>query len=474
MEAQDYYQALLSHDARFDGRFFVGVTSTGIYCRPICRVKTPSAANCLFFNSAALAEAQGFRPCLRCRPEQAPGFSQMDAMHTLAHQAAQLIKQAQVQDTVQLARRLGVSERHLRRLFQQAFGVAPSHYLRTQRLLMAKTLLTDTQLPVNKIALYVGFGSTSQFYQHFKTYYQLTPSDWRRNSPLQTGAMIFKLAYRPPLDWAHLLSYFQTRCIKGVEMVREQAYFRTVALLDAQGKLHEGWISISPDSKQAVLQLTISDSLEAVIPQVIARVRSLCDLDCEPDAIHQALGELANPASGLRVPGAWDGFEIAVRAVMGQVVTVKAALTLVGRIAELAACKVETPYPELYQRFPLAQDFLKLSDETFRAHNIQARKVEILRTIANLIVQGELVLDTSADYPSTYQQLLKLKGIGPWTASYIAMRCLRWPDAFLGDDYWIKKLLNVSTAKQAETIAQQWKPWRSYAVMYIWRNGACT
>lgn len=474
MEAQDYYQALLSHDARFDGRFFVGVTSTGIYCRPICRVKAPSLKNCQFYSSAALAEAQGFRPCLRCRPEQAPGLSQMDATHTLAHQAAQLIKQAQVQDTAQLAQRLGVSERHLRRLFQQAFGVAPSHYLRTQRLLMAKTLLTDTQLPVNKIAIYAGFGSTTQFYQHFKTHYQLTPSDWRRNSPAQAGTMIFKLAYRPPLDWAHLLNYFQTRCIKGVEMVREQSYFRTVALLDAQAKLHAGWISISPDPKQYALQLTISDSLEAVIPQVIARVRALCDLDCEPEAIHQALGELAHPATGLRVPGAWDGFEIAVRAVMGQVVTVKAALTLVGRIAELAACKVETPYSELYQRFPLAQDFLKLSNETFHTHKIQPRKVEILRQLTTLIVQDELVLDSSADYQKTYQQLVSIKGIGAWTASYIAMRSLRWPDAFLGDDYWIKKLLKVSTAKQAEAMAQAWKPWRSYAVIYLWRNGACT
>ena len=474
MEAHNYYQALLSHDARFDGRFFVGVTSTGIYCRPICRVKTPSQANCVFFNSAALAEAQGFRPCLRCRPEQAPGLSQMDATHTLAQQAAQLIKQAQVQDTVSLAKRLGVSERHLRRLFQQAFGVPPSHYLRTQRLLMAKTLLTDTQLPVNKIALYVGFGSTSQFYQHFKTHYQLTPTDWRRNSPTQAGAMTFKLAYRPPLDWAHLLSYFKTRCIKGVECVREPTYWRTVALVDRQGKLHEGWISISPDPKQHALQLTLSDSLEAVIPVVIARVRSLCDLDCEPDVIHQALGELAQPATGLRVPGAWDGFEIAVRAVMGQVVTVKAALTLVGRIAESASCKVATPDPELYQRFPLAQDFLKISDATFAAYNIQPRKVDILRHLATLIVQGELVLDTSADYQQTYQQLLATKGIGPWTASYIAMRTLRWPDAFLADDYWIKKLLKVSTTKQAETIAQAWKPWRSYAVMYIWRNGSCT
>ncbi len=474
MDIEDYYQALVSRDARFDGRFFVGVTSTGIYCRPICRVKTPRQAHCLFFNSAALAEAQGFRPCLRCRPEQAPGLSQMDASHTLAHQAAQLIKQVQVQDTIHLAQRLGVSERHLRRLFQQAFGVTPSHYLRTHRLLMAKTLLTDTHLPVNKIAIYAGFGSTTQFYQHFKTYYQLTPSNWRRNSVPPVAAMLFKLAYRPPLDWTHLLSYFKTRCIKGVERVHEQSYSRTVALLDARGKLHEGWISLSPDPKQHALQLTISDSLEAVIPQVIARARSLCDLDCEPDMIHQALGELANPATGLRVPGAWDGFEIAVRAVMGQMVTVKAALTLVGRIAELAVCKVATPYPELYQRFPLAQDFLKISDTVFSAYKIQPRKVKILRNIATLIVQGDLVLDTSANYQTTYQQLINLKGIGSWTASYITMRTLRWPDAFLGDDYWIKKLLKVSTAKQAETIAQPWKPWRSYAVMYIWRNGACT
>lgn len=470
MEIQDYYQALVSHDARFDGHFFVGVTSTGIYCRPICRVKTPSQANCVFFSSAALAEAQGFRPCLRCRPEQAPGLSQMDATRTLAHQAAQLIQQAQVSDTANLAKRLGVSERHLRRLFQQEFGLPPRHYLRTQRLLMAKTLLTDTQLPVNKIALYVGFGSTSQFYQHFKTHYHLAPMHWRRKSPTQAGAMTFKLAYRPPLDWGHLLSYFQGRCLKGIECVREQTYIRTVGLLDAQGKLHVGWISISPDLKQSALQLSVADSLEAVIPQVLARVRALCDLDCDPEPIQQTLGELAQPATGLRIPGAWDGFEIAVRAVMGQVVTVKAALTLVGRIAERAACKIETPYPELYQRFPLAQEFLQVSTETFAAYSIQPRKVDILRQIATLSVQGELLLNTRADYTKTYQQLLAIKGIGAWTASYIVLRSLRWPDTFLADDHGVKKSLKVSTAKQAEALAQTWKPWRSYAVIYLWRK----
>lgn len=469
MDTQDYYQALKSHDARFDGHFFVGVTSTGIYCRPICRVKTPQLVNCQFFSSAALAEAQGFRPCLRCRPELAPGLSQMDAMHTLAQQAAQLIKHHQYQDPTQLAQRLGVSERHLRRLFQQAFGVAPSHYIRTQRLLMAKTLLTDTALPVHKIALYVGFGSTTQFYQHFKTHYHLTPSHWRR-SPAQGGTMTFKLAYRPPLDWAQLLHYFKGRCITGVEVVHEQTYSRTVALIDSKGVLHEGWISITPEPEQSVLVLQVGDSLEAVIPQVITRVRAMCDLDCDPDPIHQVLGNLANPATGLRVPGIWDGFEVAIRAVLGQLVTVAAARTLVGRIVDLGQFTITTPYPELSRRFPLAHEFLAFTDEQLSTCKIPARKRDALRAIAQFIVNGELVLDSSADYAQTYQKLLSIKGIGPWTASYIAMRSLRWPDAFLGDDYWVKKILKVTTAKQAEKIAEQWKPWRSYAVMYIWRQ----
>lgn len=284
----------------------------------------------------------------------------------------------------------------------------------------------------------------------------------------------FKLPYHAPLDWSQLLGYFKTRCIKGVEAVDGQTYLRTVALLDQQSTRYQGWLSLRPDPEQTVLILEISPSLEAVANEVIQRVRNLCDLDCEPERIHQALGDLAKPATGLRVPGAWDGFEIAVRAVMGQVITVKAAVTLVGRIAELAACKIDTPYTDLYQCFPLADDFLQLNDTSFQNHKIQARKVEILRQLATLLVHGDLVLDSSADYSKTYQQLVALKGIGPWTASYIAMRSLRWPDAFLGDDYWIKKLLNVKTAKQAETLAQIWQPWRSYAVMYLWRNGACT
>ncbi|MGY6553579.1 MAG: AlkA N-terminal domain-containing protein [Wenzhouxiangella sp.] len=474
--ADSLYQALASRDARFDGRFFVGVTSTGIYCRPICRVQLPKFENCRFFASAAQAESAAFRPCLRCRPEQAPGWSTADAVPQLAEQAARLLDQNAAENLQHLAARLGISDRHLRRLFQQRFGVSPGQYLRTRRLLLAKTLLTDTALPVLQVAEMAGFGSASRFHHQFQTHYRLSPArlrkragsagaDSRAGSPLR-----FRLPYRPPFDWEGLLAYWSGRAIAGVEQVSADRYVRTLALDDGQRRQHRGWMAVSPAKGANALELTLSDSLAGVIPQCLARVRAMFDLDAEPERIHRDLGALAASQPGLRIPGSWDGFELATRAVLGQLISVRAATTLAGRIAELAADAVDTPWPDLHRCFPAARDFLKLDPDAIGRCGINRRSVAALQEIARAIADDQLDLTPGADLAQARSRLLAIRGIGDWTFQYIALRALRWPDAFPAGDLGLKKALGLDSPKAIEQVAEAWRPWRGYAVLHLWRS----
>ncbi len=470
-----FYQALASRDARFDGRFFVGVTSTGIYCRPICRVRLPRSDNCRFFASAALAETEGFRPCLRCRPEQAPGWSTADAVDMLAEQAAQLIGQGRIQSPGALAARLGISDRHLRRLFQSRFGVTPGQYLRTRRLLLAKTLLTDTRLPVLQVAALAGFGSVSRFHHHFQTHYRLSPARLRRSvgeraRSAVAGALRFQLGFRPPFDWDGLLAYLGNRAIDGVEAVIDGRYCRAVAAVDTGGQVHEGWLSAAPARVGHALELCLSESLVAVIPECLARVRALFDLDADPSRINAVLGGLAAERPGLRVPGAWDGFELATRAVLGQLISVRAATTLVGRVAELGACTVATPWPQLYRRFPLAGEFLALAPDALGERGLTRRGAAALGAIAAGMVNERLDLSPGADPLAARAGLLAVRGIGDWTFNYIALRALRWPDAFPAGDLGVRKALGVSDSRAAEQAAETWRPWRGYAVLHLWSS----
>jgi len=464
------YQALASRDARFDGRFFVGVISTGIYCRPICRVRLPKSDNCRFFGSAAQAEAADFRPCLRCRPEQAPGWSTTDAADMLAHQAARMIDQGRVKNLTELSNRLGISDRHLRRLFHKHFGVTPVQYFRTRRLLLAKALLTDTRLPVQQVAQMAGFGSLSRFHHHFQSQYRLSPARFRSSADRADGSLRFRLAYRPPFDWDGLLDYFAGRCIEGVETVEKNCYRRTVALRDENGQVHEGWLEVSMAESTHALQLTVSGSLAAVIPRCLARVRALFDLDADPEQINRVLGDLSTDRPGLRIPGAWDGFELAARAVLGQLISVRAATTLAGRVAALADHPVDTPWSGIWQRFPLATEFLDLDAETLGQHGLNRRSIAALKEIAAALVGGQLDLDRGADPATARQILINIHGIGEWTFSYIALRALGWPDAFLAADLGIRKALGGTEPRAAETLAERWRPWRGYAVLHLWRT----
>ena len=473
LDPQYCYQALRARDTRFDGRFFVGVTSTGIYCRPVCTVKAPRAENCRFFPSAAAAEAEGFRPCLRCRPELAPGLASVDATSRLAHQAAGRIEDGLLNDdgVEVLAGALGVTDRHLRRVFQAEFGVSPVAYAQTQRLLLAKRLLTDTALPITEVAMAAGFGSLRRFNELFKTRYRLNPGDFRRATPATGRAegLRFELGYRPPYDMARMLAFLGARAIPGVESVEQGVYRRTVTVV-ADGQRLRGWLAVTPSAKRPAMVVTLDAGLARAIPQLLGRVKRLFDLACQPADVAAALGELAAPRPGLRLPGAFDGFEMSVRAILGQQVTVKAARTLAGRFAARFGEPLETGEAGLALTFPDATRVASATVDEVASLGIVSARAKAILALARAVADGDLRLEPGADPADTRDSLLALPGIGDWTAQYIAMRALSWPDAFLPADIGVRNALNGVGPKAAAALAEQWRPWRSYAVMHLWAS----
>jgi len=462
------YRALRSHDARFDGRFFVGVATTRIYCRPVCTARTPLREHCRYFPSAAAAEAGGFRPCLRCRPELAPGFATVDANRRLAQAAAGLIEDGRLADArlPDIAGTLGVTDRHLRRVFQDEFGVSPIAYAQTQRLLLAKRLLTDTAMPVLDVAMASGFASLRRFNHLFRTRYRLTPAELRRKAPAREpgDTLAFEVAYRPPYDWDSMLAFLEKRAIKGVESVKRNAYVRTVRI----GKT-AGWIRIEPSRRRAALRVTVAASLASAIPPLLARVKHLFDVACHPEEIGAALGPLARRHPGLRLPGAMDGFEVAVRAILGQQVTVAAASTLAGRFASAFGEPIETPHAGLERLFPQPATIAALDPAEIAGHGIIAARARAIVALAREIAEGRLRLDPSAPVESTLAALETIPGVGPWTAQYIAMRALAWPDAFPHVDVAVGKAMKLKPAS-ALAKADAWRPWRAYAVLHLWKS----
>ena len=523
------YIALKTRDARFDGRFFTGVTSTGIYCRPVCSVKTPKRENCRFFGHAAQAESAGFRPCLRCRPELAPhsvAWSIQDASFILAHQAARLLDEPEAwaptllasrsslppegalrlrpgkagsaapagQETASssgrgrtsprdteptvagLAKRLGVSDRHVRRIFETQFGVSPMQYLQTRRLLTAKQLLADTQLPITQIALISGFASVRRFNATFVGHYGLNPTQLRRQGAVPSdGGIIVNLGYRPPYDVAAMLGFLRKHQIHAVELVADGAGSRQIARtlrIDAGGKTHTGWLQATFDESRSHVVLRISDSLREVLPLVIRRLRAMLDLDADPQAINSALHPSFPAGDGLRVPGAMDGFELAVRAVLGQQITVAAARTMAQRMVDKLGEPIETPWPELTRLFPSPAVLAQVSGDVLGQLGVVRQRQAAIVGIAKAVAEKRVQLHGGVDVNVTVAALKELPGIGDWTAQYIAMRALRWPDAFPAGDVALHKALGVqglkNPAKEAELASQAWKPWRSYAVIRAW------
>ncbi|MHB1606618.1 MAG: DNA-3-methyladenine glycosylase 2 [Leptospirales bacterium] len=466
------YSALLTHDARFDGRFFVGVSTTRIYCRPICPAKQPKKEHCRFFPSAAAAEQSGFRPCMRCRPEQSPGMAQVDRIMRLSLAAADLIENGFLRDSSmkRLAMRLGVTDRHLRRAFSETFGVPPVRYAQTQRLLLARQLLKDTSLSILDVAMVSGFNSLRRMNEFFRDRYRTNPSRLRRSgSRSLRDEMVFELAFRPPYAWQEILAFLEGRAIQNVESVSGGIYRRSV-LVPVGTALHSGWISVEPDLSRNTLKVTISSSLSRVISQVLGRVRRLFDLSCSPSEIGKSLGPLISRTPGLRVPGAFDGFEMAVRAIIGQQVSVKAARTLAGRFSIAFGAAVDTPYPEITRTFPLPGQIARLAPEELSGLGITQTRIRTILSLANACRSGTVSLSPVPDIQKEIRNLRTLPGIGEWTAQYIAMRVMAWPDAFPHTDLGIMKALNERSPGRVLEIAESWRPWRAYAAMALWQS----
>ena len=469
LDANYCYQAVLTRDPRFDGVFFVGVSTTRIYCRTVCRAKTPQKKNCKFYPSAAAAEQAGFRPCLLCRPELAPGNARIDANGRLAAAVAQRIENGTFieQRFEDLAQELGVSERHLRRVVGREFGVSPIELLQTHRLLLAKRLLTDTALPIADIAYASGFNSLRRFNALFQERYRLNPTQLRKNKTAKIAQdyIVSEVAYRPPLDWEALLSYLGGRAIAGVERVEGDRYFRTVHL----GQ-HKGWLAVEPVSEKNALQVKISISLLPVLLSTLARVKTLFDLAAKPHQIATHLGSLALYHPGLRVPGAFDSFEIAVRTILGQQVSVKAATTLMGRFIQCFGEPIVTPFLNLTHLTPTAEQIAQTDISAIIKLGILRTRAKSILALAIAIAQGSISLTPGCSIEQTIAQLQELPGIGTWTAQYIAMRVLGDPDAFPHTDLGIRQALGETKPKQILAIATQWKPWRSYATLHLWKS----
>lgn len=471
------YAAILAHDPRFDGRLYVGVRSTGIYCRPVCRVRTPKFENCRFFASAAAAERHGFRPCLRCRPELAPGRAGIDIGSRLAQGGARLIDAGALDrgGVEALAARVGTSARHLRRLFKAEFGVTPFEYAQTQRLLLARRLLTDTALPATQVAAASGFRSLRRFNAAFREHYRLSPTQLRsRAGARSVETMRFRLAYRPPCDWNRSLAFLAARAIERVEFAAGDTYRRTVRW-QAGDREVRGWFGVRPLPSRALLEVELSASLAEAIPPILQRIRDVFDLDCEPAQLERVLPACRAGEAPMRLIGSFDGFELAVRGVVGQQISVKAARTVIARLAERYGESLDgVAPPGLARVFPAPATVADLGIAAIAGLGIQARRAEAVRALARAIVDGRLALAPRVPVEAAIAALRAIPGVGDWTAQYIAMRALCWPDAFPAGDLAVLKALDARTPAQARERARAWQPWRAYAVMELWASMGAT
>jgi AraC family transcriptional regulator, regulatory protein of adaptative response / DNA-3-methyladenine glycosylase II len=424
-----------------------------------------------FYSSAAAAEGAGFRPCLRCRPERAPGLASVDAVSRLVAAAIAGIEEHALSSAKvgELAASLGVSDRHLRRVTESELGVSPIELAQTQRLLLAKRLLGETRLSQTEIAFASGFGSVRRFNALFKSRYGLSPRDLRGTAKAPAG-LHCQLEFRPPFAWKSLLEFLRLRAIPGIEMADATHYRRTVSI-----EQHDGWIAVSRGKKPNALNVEISPSLAPVIGAVIARVKRLFDLGAVPDAVSALLSRdplLANTVRripGLRVAGAFDGFELAVRAILGQQVSVKGATTMAGRWAQRFGTPIATPYVELNRLTPTVQRIVAATVDEIAALGIIGARARCLTLLAAAVRERKIALTFAPNVEAQIDALMSLPGIGPWTAQYIAMRALHWPDAFPSGDLMLLRAANATETK-LQQLAEGWRPWRAYATHYLWHS----
>jgi len=473
-------RARKARDPRFDGLFFIGVLSTGIYCRPICPAPSPKPQNIVYYSTAAAAAEAGLRPCLRCRPEASPGSPAWNGTSATVSRAMLLIRHGALNEgsVEALAAKLGVGGRHLRRLFKEHVGVSPLALATTHNILFAKKLLTETSMPVSDIAFASGFGSIRRFNAAFRKLYGKAPSDLRQPSEKigNQRASMFRceltLSYRPPFDWPAMLSFFGDRAIPGVECVDSGVYHRTVRINGAGGK-----ISVAHAQKGQALTLGVELPDSRDLMGVVERVRRMFDLDANMPEIHTVLSadpllaEIIEKLAGLRLPVSWEPFESAVRAVVGQQISVKGSRTIIGRIAAKAGPGVDIPdRPELTRLFPTPEE-LHACD--LGIIGMPGKRVATLKALSEAVANGDISLRVNDTLDHFVETLVRIPGIGDWTAQYIAMRALGEPDAFPAADLGIIKALQEGqirpTPKQVRERAEAWRPWRAYAAIYLWR-----
>lgn len=471
------YRALSQRDSRFDGRFFTAVKTTGIYCRPVCPARTPHAKNVIFYPSAAAAQEAGFRPCLRCRPETAPDMGAWRGTSNTVSRALSLIELGALDqgDVEGLAVRLGLGERQLRRLFRQHLGASPVGVAQTRRILLAKQLIHETRLPMAEIAFASGFGSVRRFNEAFSSLFRRPPSELRRLGGEDVaikadGELSLLLRYQPPYEWPAMLEFLRQRAITGMESVTESRYCRTLLLDGVQGTL-----TIEPAPGNA-LRAGIRVAKLSIVPAIIARLRRVFDLAADPLAIARHLSKdpmlapLVEKRPGLRVPGAWDGFELAIRAVLGQQITVGAAVRLATRLVQTYGEPLALPVPGLSHVFPTPK-VLALAD--LSSLGMPKSRARTLSAVAAACLENAELFASNCDLEEAVQRLRAIRGVGEWTAQYIALRQLREPDAFPASDVGVLRALTDERGLRPKTFevlarAESWRPWRAYAAQHLW------
>ena len=470
---KQFEQARQARDVRFDGRFFVGVTTTGIYCRPICPVKLPLVRNVTFFQTAAAAAEAGFRPCLRCRPESSPGTPAWMGTSTTVKRALRLISEGALDESSidELSDRLGITPRHLSRLFAQHLGASPLSVAQTRRLHFAKKLLDETDLNMTEIALSSGYKSVRRFNDHIKQVYGRPPSALRRRAgtPTGKGAFSLKLGYRQPFDFKSVLAFLAFRAIPGVESVTDSTYSRSIAL---DGRVSQ--LVVREHPKEPALLISVAAEDARHLFQISNRVKNLFDVNADPAEVNgvlsrdSALATLVRQQPGQRLPGCWSPFEIAVRAIVGQQVSVKGATTVMGRIA--AQYGDDSPQGLC---FPRAEALALLDTTTL---SMPRKRAQAIKDMSAAVAAGDIRFDADVSTENLVEQLTAIKGIGPWTAQYISMRALNDPDAFLDGDLVLlrvaKDYLGIGSRAELLDRAEQWRPWRAYAGMHLWRAAA--
>jgi len=464
-------RARISRDARFDGKFFIGVLGSGVYCRSICPAPTAKEKNCRYFPTAAAAAEAGFRPCLRCRPECSPGTPAWLGTSNTVARALRLIGESGLEEggVEVLAERLGVGSRHLRRLFLKHLGASPSAVAHTRRLHFAKKLLDETTLPMSHVAQASGFGCVRRFNAAIRNSYKRTPTQIRRLArqpiDLPEDEYFFRLRFRPPYEWDTLLAFLALRATPGVEAVAGRTYRRTISLNGSDGQFE---VTVDERNNSLVVRIRIGDP-RTLFP-IIERIRKMFDVNADWQAvagrlrIDPALRRRMEKTPGLRVPGCWDGFELATRAILGQQVTVKGATTLAGRLVQEFGQPIASNHG-LSHLFPSPQ---VLASAQLSGIGLPAARAQTISGLARAVCGGHINFESVTDAETFLRKLLEISGIGKWTAQYIAMRALSEPDAFPSSDLGLLRALAVKDARELELRSQSWRPWRAYAAMYLW------